>query len=407
MSKRRKKSKVQIIPQENYHSAFIDYVSEDRVRNASDLPEVTDYYSYDYLDSLRVDGKPCQYKIVIGERQNGKSYAMLKRILTRYLETGDQGAIIRRRVEDFRGRRSRNMWEDMIRDVLPDTEWDNIIPKSGAWYLAKWDDDLGKNVLDAQPFCYYFSLVQAESDKSTSYPGVKTIFFDEFMSRQAYLVDEFVILMNVISTIKRNRSDVSIYMAGNTVDLHCPYIKEFGFKHIKEMQPGDVSIYRYGESGLSVALEYCPNYVADEKKEADVFFAFDNPKLQMITGGAWEMSLYPHLPVKYNAPDIVYKYFIIHDHEILQADVVNIENIAFTYIHRKTTPLKDPYSDLVFSAEPDPRPNWQRFLNRPPRKLSRLWKFFQEDRVYYQDNEIGELVRSYLRFCSQYCTIRA
>ena len=31
----------------------------------------------------------------------------------------------------------------------------------------------------------------------------------------------------------------------------------------------------------------------------DVYFAFNNPKLQMITSGAWEMAIYPHNKVKY------------------------------------------------------------------------------------------------------------
>ena len=141
---------------------------------------------------------------------------------------------------------------------------------------------------------FAFALTQMEHDKSTSYPDVTTIIFDEFLSRIGYLKDEFMLFMNVVSTIVRQRNDVTIYMLGNTVNKYCPYFTEMGLTHVDKMEPGTIDVYTYGESKLKVAVEYCKDHNIDGRK-SDSYFAFDNPQLQMITNGVWEVALYPHI----------------------------------------------------------------------------------------------------------------
>ena len=37
----------------------------------------------------------------------------------------------------------------------------------------------------------------------------------------------------------------------------------------------------------------------------------------MITGGAWELDLYPHLPREYEVKDIIFKYFISFNDNVI------------------------------------------------------------------------------------------
>ena len=213
-------------------------------------------------------------------------------------------------------------------------------------------------------------------------------------SRGYYLVDEFVLFMNVISTIVRQRTDVTIYMLGNTVNWSCPYFTEMGIKHIKDMKQGSIDVYEYGESGLKVAVEYCQS-IADSK-QSNVYFAFDNPRLQMITTGAWEIALYPHLPVKYKPKDIKGIFFIIFEGDTLQCEVIKIKSNAFIYIHRKSTPIHDYDNDMIFQINNDYRINHYQSLVRPRDKRSNVIAFLiKQNKVYYQDNEVGEIVRNY------------
>ena len=57
---------------------------------------------------------------------------------------------------------------------------------------------------------------------------MKTILFDEFITKGMYLTDEFMAFMNTLSTIIRQRDNVKIFMCGNTVNKFNPYFEEMG-----------------------------------------------------------------------------------------------------------------------------------------------------------------------------------
>lgn len=347
--------------------------------------------------------KNAQYNIIFGERSNGKSYAVLKYGLERYKMNGEQLAIVRRWSDDFTGKRGATLFDALTAngeiEKISGGEWSGVYYYGSKWYLCRFDED-GKRVTDETPFAYGFSITSMEHDKSTSYPKITTVLFDEFLTRQSYITDEFVLFMNVISTIIRNRTNVKIFMLGNTVNKYCPYFNEMGLKHIKQMSPGDIDIYTYGDSGLTVAVEYtAPN---KHGKDNDYFFAFDNPKLNMITGGAWEIDIYPHCPIKFKPADIMFTYFILFGGDVLQCEIINKEDKFFTFIHRKTTPLKDENNDLIYSTEYDPRPNYRRKITKPITGLERkIAEHFYSDKIFYSDNETGEIVRNYLLWCGK------
>lgn len=359
--------------------------------------------SMKFYNLSRILSKGCQYNIIIGERSNGKTYATLEYGIRQWIDHGEQMAYVRRYREDFRGKRGDTLFGNHVHNglisQLTDGEYDSIKHQAGRWYLGKYDEDLHKIVTQEEPFCFGFSLSETEHDKSTSYPNVTTIIFDEFLTRQYYLPNEFVLFMNTISTIIRHRDNVTIFMLGNTVNKYCPYFREMGLGHVSEMDLGKIDIYTYGESKLRVAVERCAPANKGGKK-SDLYFAFNNPELEMITGGAWEIALYPHLPVKYKPSNILFVYFINFDDNLLQCEVINVDDSYFTYIHRKTTPIQDEDNDVIFSEEYDPRPNHFRNIRRPTNNMTkRISDFYKQEKIFYQDNEVGEIVRNYLQYC--------
>ena len=345
--------------------------------------------------------KNAQYNIIFGERSNGKTYAVLKYGLERYIKDGSQMAIIRRWQDDYKGKRGASMFTAIVTNdevnKLTSGEWNNIYYYGSRWYLCKTDND--KRIIDETPFAYGFAITAMEHDKSTSYPKIKTICFDEFISRNAYLPDEFILFANTISTIIRQRNDVKIFMLGNTVNKYCPYFDEMGLKHIKDMKEGDIDIYTYGDSKLTVAVEYCkPN---KQGKESDLYFAFDNPKLSMITGGAWEIDIYPHCPCKYKPKDILFTYFIKFSGDVLQCEIIAKDENMFTFVHLKTTPLNNDI-DFIYSTEFSPRPNYHRNITKPRTQIEkRIAEFYVTDKVFYSTNEVGEIMRNYLIWCGK------
>ena len=203
--------------------------------------------------------------------------------------------------------------------------------------------------------------------------------------------------MNTISTIVRSRNNVEIIMAANTVSQYCPYFEEMGLTHVRQMKQGDIDIYRYGESELTVAVEYAATTITG--KPSDSYFAFNNPKLQMVTGGMWELDIYPHLQTKYKDSEVQFRYFVIFKEHILQCNIVARDNEMFTFIHKKTTELKDQDKDIIFTTEADQRNNYMGRLTKPTNKLGKklLW-FFVVNKVFYSTNEVGEIMNNYLNW---------
>ena len=364
--------------------------------------------SYKYYNTDRIDKENATYNIIFGERSNGKTTAVLKKIIKNYVETGKQGAIMRRWYDDFKGKNGPQMFDGIIDlnyiEDITNGLWTSIYYFGMRWYLARYiENDKGERKLEHhdEPFAYGFALTRMEHDKSISFPNITTILFDEFITRGYYLPDEFVIFMNCISTIVRQRDDVTIYMLGNTVNYYCPYFAEMGLKHMEQMKPGDIDVYTYGDSKLKVAVEFTDG-ISKAGKKSDKYFAFDNPKLHMITSGAWELDIYPHLSedMKYITREVMARYFICFNDEIVQADVVRKPTTAYTYIHKKTTPIKDWTRDIVYTTEHNPAPNVRRNMLRCTDHVNkRLYTFFVNDQVYYQNNVVGELVRNYLLWC--------
>ena len=348
--------------------------------------------------------KKAVYNVIFGERSNGKTYAVLKYGIENYASTGKQIAIVRRWQDDFVGKRGATMFDALVANGVveqaTDGEWSNVYYYGSRWFFSRMDEEMNKRIVAEEPFAYGFSISSMEHDKSTSYPNITTVCFDEFLTRTAYLPDEFVLFMNVISTIVRHRTDVKVFMLGNTVNKYCPYFKEMGLTHIKDMKPGTIDLYHYGQSELTVAVEY--TQANKQGKDSDLYFAFDNPKLSMITGGAWEIDIYPHCPVKFTPAEIEFIYFIQFSGELLQCEIVAHEDLLFTFIHRKTTELKHPDSELIYTTEFNVRPNYRRKITKPVSDLEKkIVSFYLTDKVFYSDNEVGEIVRNYLIWCGK------
>lgn len=385
-----------------------------QTKKAEKKPKKEEYFT---LDAILKRAPEAKYYVIFGERSNGKTFAVLEHGIDEWIKSKGQRqmAIIRRYLEDFRGGGAQSEFNGFIENedrgniIASKTkgEWNSIVYLQGAWYFAFSSENPEDRRRCQIPLAYSFNLAQEEHKKGPAggYPLVTTILFDEFLTRGYYLPDEFIKFQSLISTIVRKRDNARIFMCGNTINKYCPYFYEMGLTKIKTQQKGTIDVYEYGESGLVVATQFA-DFPAKAKK-SDVYFAFDNPKLKMITQGDWEIALYPHLPYDYSSQDVIYQYFVKFDDEILHCEIINHhaqgEPVSLiTYVHRKTTPIKDESRYMVYQQEYDPRPNYSRKLTSPFNEIGKkvLW-FFKADKVFYQDNSVGETMKNYLMWCQR------
>ena len=357
-----------------------------------------------YYSLNKINKKNATYNVIFGERSNGKTYATLKQVLENYFNDGSQFAYIRRWSVDVQPKRMNNLFNAIIEDgyleKLSGGKFTAIFYRTGRFYLCTYNDK-GKPIYNEEDIIgYAFSLSENEHNKANSYPRVTTIIFDEFLTNKIYLPDEFILFMNTVSTIVRQRTNVKIYMLGNTVNKFCPYFKEMGLTNILTMKQGTIDLYTYGETKLKVAVEY-----ADSKKKFkknNFYFAFNNPKLKMITGGAWELNIYPHAPVKWLPKNIMFTYFIDFNDSIYQCEIINKDANVFTYIHEKTTPIKNPDKDIIYTLDYNPKINYNINILKPLNDYqNKITWFYTHDRVYYQNNNVGDAINNYLKICKR------
>ena len=129
----------------------------------------------------------------------------------------------------------------------------------------------------------------------------------------------------------------------------------------------------------------------------------------MITHGDWEIDIYPHLPYRYKSEDVIYTYFVEFDGEKLQCEIIRggededgkRVDAMITYIHQKTSEWKHPDKDVIFSPEISPlRNRYTRITNPIDRRTQKILECFKRDKVFYQNNEVGEIMNNYLKWCN-------
>lgn len=341
------------------------------------------------------------YNVIYGERSNGKTTAVLAHGLKKHIESGyqEQLAIVRRWDTDFKGKNGQQMFEGIVAlgwvREWTKGEYNAIYYFSQRWYLCYYNSEGEKEKQAPEPFALGFAINMEEHYKSTSYPNITVVLFDEFITRSLYIPEEFVRFQNLLSTIIRLRTNVRIFMCGNTINRFCPYFNEMGLSNVKRQKKGTIDLYTYGESELRVAVEYS-DFPA-KRKDSNLYFAFNNPKLEMITHGGWEIDIYPHLPVKYVPSDVLYKFYVLFDEELIQGNIISVDDVTFLYFHVKTTPIQDDNKQLVYQQAVDYRRNYRTSFAQTYNKVDKfIYSLIMNKKVFYQNNEIGEIINNYL-----------
>lgn len=97
-----------------------------------------------YYSLTNILKKDAQYNIIFGQRSNGKTYAVKKYGLEKYIKTGEQMAYIRRQDIDLKKDKCDSLFSDLEKNgVVSDLthgEYTNIYYYSSRWYLCYYDE---------------------------------------------------------------------------------------------------------------------------------------------------------------------------------------------------------------------------------------------------------------------------
>lgn len=370
-----------------------------RKKTPATVPATSDYYDY-----TAIMGVDAIYRVIIGQRSNGKTYGWARRCIDHYLRDGLPSAYIRRMDEMIKPKNIQALFDPHLEYIKEATkgEYNGIEYRTNGWYLTRMERNAAgaweRVAKDMQPFCRSYAISTIETTKGADNGAVWSICFDEFMTRQFYLANEFVLFTQLLSSIIRDRDGVQIFMLANTVTKSCPYFKEMGLYRVLKQEQGTIDVYQLGQDGDKIAVEYCAA-VDTIKKKVSKYYAFDNPQLEMITQGSWEMALYRHAPLNLSQYRVICTFFVEHDGLTIQGDVHLYQGYPIIFWHFKTTEIKDPEHTIIYSQDVvDGNPLHQRDVKTVfCRAQNMIFDMIRTQKTFYADNETGEAVAAYLK----------
>ena len=195
-----------------------------------------------YYDYSKILSYNAFINFLIGERGVGKTYGASKFVTSRFINKGEEFVYIRR-------------YKSELQKAVP--EFFKALINNEEFKDHKLTTKGNKFIIDDQVAGYSFSLSTAQSLKSTNFPKVKTIIFDEFIIEEGqnhYIKNEVENFLGMVESICRMK-DVRIFMLANAVTISNPYFIYFDLS-----LPYNTDIKTYKDGLILVQYMYNKEY---------------------------------------------------------------------------------------------------------------------------------------------------
>lgn len=191
------------------------------------------------------------YNLIIGNRSSGKSYGLKKRAIKTFLETGQQFVYLRRYKDELD--KSKETYFD---DILLNNEFNGI--------KIEFNNDC--YFINERLAGYAMALTKAKDYKSSAFPNVWLIIFEEFIIEEngytRYLKNEVEIFLGFYMSIDRYRG-VKVFFLGNNFTLFNPYTL---YWNIDKPYKGNITKKKKGKILLEMVNDQ--NFI-EERKQTD------------------------------------------------------------------------------------------------------------------------------------------
>lgn len=346
-----------------------------------------------YYDISRIKKVDAQYKILLGGRNIGKSYATKEDVIIECLLHDGQFTYLRRWDRDIKGTYVINYFNDLnwkkISEVSGKT-FSAVYYWQGKIFLCNMDED--NKPIDKYHIGYAHSLSQNERYKSQMFPRVLYTIFEEFITDQLYLQDEPSVIQEYVSTIYRERK-ATVYMIGNTISKLCPYFNEWNLGNILNMKTHEIAIFENTTEVISsegtvpivvkIAVEMCGAEGVFSK------MAFGSAA-NMIVKNEWRQKTVPRLD-KDITKDMkeVYHLFVLCDNLVFKMILCNYNHELFWYVKPHTTEIKHKEKERIVSNIPTiSRYQTNGFIPMNDKEAI-AFTLIKNKKIFYCSNECG------------------
>lgn len=275
------------------------------------------------------------------------------------------------------------------------------------FYFANFaNGKVDKEDIDAVPFCHIEAVDNVDNIKSLyNNPNASFVILDEFVNATGINKEsDFLNLCQILSTYRRNRLDMKIFLLANTINPYNEFYKELCISDdIRALKLGQEKIV---ESPLGtkvwIKLVKFDEKVTEKRRFNNLhYFGFINPKLASINGGTeWAIKNYPHLPRTdimdgEKRSQLLKDVYLRHYNKLLCLEIWTSTKIGrYLYVREQTHPPVNPLRTYTLDTA-------SHYLDRyglgNGDNLDKLiWHLYQTHRVFYSYNDIGNLFENYI-----------
>lgn len=310
------------------------------------------------------------FNFIIGSRGAGKTYWSKEWGIKDFLKNGKQWIYVRRYDTEFKKK------DEFFKDIL----------KKFPNHEFKVDGYEAK--IDGKTAGYFLSLSKSKIEKSTSFPNVNKIIFDEFILDKGnyhYIHDEVTNFLELYSTVARDRR-VIVFFLSNAITITNPYFLYFN------MQVDGKK--RYYKNKTGILIEFIKNKEFQEHMKKTEF-------AKMLEGTRYYKYAIENKMLRDTDTFIKHKtekakhYFVIKYKTYIFGVWIDRTN-GYYYISKKY----DKLCKLIFVFTQNDHEEGTLYINKSKR-LKHLLSSYEIGKVFYESvnikNLIFEIFRMFIR----------
>lgn len=241
----------------------------------------------------------CPFVGIAGGKGNGKTYGIIRKYMKTRLVTGRVLRYLRRYKESISSKAIQSLCNPQIPYLIELTKgkYNSFQYYQNRFYFVRRNENGQIVDKDKHPFIICSALNSVEGFTGADEGECCAIFYDEFLSREKELQDEFYSLSIFHNNCVRNRTSYycPLILVGNTVTRNSSLITNFGVD-LYSLKKGTITVVNNSKKEPTIVFEYCDD-VEVMQEAADTYYArFNNDRIKMIYKGDWTVSNYPMLP---------------------------------------------------------------------------------------------------------------
>lgn len=343
------------------------------------------YYTLDRIKKI-----DAQFKILLGGRNIGKSYATKHDVVRDCFENNKEFVYLRRWDEDVKTKNVEPYFADLNVKEITHGKYSAVYIYQSKIYLCNMDDKMKPT--DKFLIGYAHALNQSERYKSQIFPRVYYVIYEEFITDRLYLPNECDKLQNYASTIFRERVGV-VYMVGNTISKLCPYFNEWKLDKVERMKVHEIALFENStdvmtDDGLKtievrVAVEMCGAQSVLSK------MAFGD-SANMIVKNSWQSKSVARLSIEvYNQCDLLHTIFVRADNLTFRMELLNFNGLIFWYVSPMTRKIEHEEDTRIISESASMYPLHTNGFNPLTDTERTAFGLLKQNKIFYCSNSCG------------------